>query len=35
MKNGKTKLEKELLLRKKAEELILKKKILTPDTKLS
>ena len=35
MKNGKTKLEKELLLRKKAEELILKKKNVTPDTKLS
>ena len=35
MKNGKTKLEKDLLLRKKAEELIIKKKNVTQDTKLS
>ena len=34
MKNGKTKLEKELLLRKKAEEVIIKKKVIK-DPKLS
>jgi PAS domain S-box-containing protein len=35
MKNGKSNLEKDLLLRKKAEEIILKQKRISPDTKLS